>query len=83
VDRAVPSRSTLGRLLERRPEEEADRDDDGGVGDVEGGPVVLADVEIQEVDDVAETEAVGDVAEDARKDEGRGEAGECWISKTN
>ena len=38
--------------------------------------MVLADVEIQEINDVAEAEAVGDVAEDAGENEGGGEAGE-------
>ena len=63
-------------FVEGGPEEEGDGDDDGGVGDVEGGPVVLAEVEIEEVDDVAETDAVRDVAEDAGEDQRGGETGE-------
>jgi alpha-L-rhamnosidase len=66
----------LFAFAERCPEEEADGDDYGGVSDIEGGPVVLADVEIEEVDDVAEADAVGDVAEDAGENECGGETGE-------
>src|SRR5947209_19109859 len=52
-------------------EEEADADADGAVGDVERGPVVVADVEVEEVDDVAEAEAVEEVADGAAADGGQ------------
>ena len=70
------ARSVRGGLAEGGPEEEGYGEDDGGVGDVEGGPVVLADVEVEEVNDVAVEDAVGDVAEDAGEDESGGQAGE-------
>ena len=37
---------------------------------------MLAEVKVEEVDDVAVENAIGDVAEDAREDEGAGQAGE-------
>ena len=57
-------------------EEEAGSDDDAAVGDVEVGPVVVDDVDFEEVDDVGEAEAVVEVADGSAEDEGEGDAGE-------
>ena len=45
-----------------------------GVGDVEVGPVVVDDVDLEEVDDVGEAHAVVEVAERAAEDECEREA---------
>ena len=44
-------------------EQEAGADDDAAVGYVEVGPVVVDDVDFEEVDDVVEADAVVEVAE--------------------
>ena len=44
-------------------------DNDGAVGDVKGRPVVTADVEVEEVDDMSVDDAVPEVAECAAQDE--------------
>src|ERR1039458_2985218 len=50
--------------------------DDGGVGQVEVGPVVGEDVDFNEVDDRAVEDAVVDVAEGSGKNEGEGDGPE-------
>ena len=50
-------------------EEEAGADDDAAVGYVEIGPVVVNDVDFEEVDDVVVTDAVVEVAERSAEDE--------------
>ena len=57
-------------------EQEAGSDADGGVGDVEVGPVIVDDVDLEEVDDVGEAHAVVEVAERAAEDEREREADE-------
>src|ERR1019366_3869238 len=52
-------------------EQEAGAGDDGTVGYVEVGPMVGEDVEFDEVDDRSVDDAVVDIAERARKDEGQ------------
>jgi hypothetical protein len=51
-------------------EEQTGADDDAAVGDVEVGPVVVDDVDFEEVDDVGETEAVVEIADRSTEDEG-------------
>src|ERR1700722_20449795 len=53
-------------------EEEACADDDAAVGDVEVGPVVVADVDFEEIDDVAVADAVVEVADGSAEDEREG-----------
>ena len=55
-------------------EHQGDAHGDRRVGDVEGGPVVGAPVDVQEVDHVTEAQAVDDVAYGAGEDQGEGEA---------
>ena len=50
-------------------EEEAGSDDDAAVGYVEVGPVVVDDVDFEEVDDVVVADAVVEVAESSAEDE--------------
>ena len=47
------------------PEVKGDAAEDAGVGDVEGGPMVGAKEEVEEIDDVAEAEAVNEVTENS------------------
>jgi len=70
VDRAGVAIFQSGRFrravgLERVQQEQGDAHGDGGIGDVEGGPVPVAVVDIQEVDDVAVEDAVDQVAQRA------------------
>src|SRR3954467_5289891 len=51
-------------------EEEASSDDDAAVGDVEVGPVIVDDVNLNEVDDVVVADAVVEVADGTAEDEG-------------
>src|SRR5690625_6751125 len=53
-------------------EEEDDAGDDGGVGQVEGGPVPAGVVDVDEIDDVAEADAVDEVADGAAQHQGDG-----------
>ena len=46
----------------------------GGIGDVEGGPVPVAHVEVEEIGDVVEAEAVEEVADDAAAEQAEGDA---------
>ncbi len=71
-----------GRGFSRHQGIEHDEDaaaDDGGVGDVEVGPVVApvvpADEDFEEVGDDAEADAVPDIAERAAEDEGERDGG--------
>ena len=66
--------SQVGLGAEDFEEEEAGSDDDGGVGYVEVGPVVVDDADFEEVDDVAVADAVVEVAEGSAEDEGEGDA---------
>ena len=50
-------------------QQQAGTDDDAAIGDVEVGPVVVDDVDFEEVDDVGETNAVVEVADSAAEDE--------------
>ena len=56
--------------------QEAGSDDDAGVGYVEVGPVVVDDVDFEEVDYMAEAEAVVEVGQSSAEDEGEGDRGE-------
>ena len=58
-------------------EEQTGADDNGGVGDVEVGPVIAEDVDFEEVDDGGEADAVVVVADGAAEDEGQGDVGQC------
>ena len=49
--------------FERIQQQQDDAQGDGGVRDVEGGPVPLAVVHVQEVDDVAVQDAVDEIAQ--------------------
>ena len=60
--------------------DERGADGDGGVGDVEGGIVVVAEADFEEVGDGAVEDAIGDVAGGAAEEEreaggGHGAAG--------
>ncbi len=56
---------------------EADADANAAVRDVEGGEVARADVEIEEVDDVAEPDAVDDIADDSGDEQHEGGVADC------
>ena len=61
-------------------DEENPANDNGRVGDVEVGPVVVDDADLEEVRDHAEADAVPDVAngpaeDESERDRGGGEAG--------
>ena len=56
-------------VAEHVEEEQADADADRRVGDVERRPVVAGDGEVEEVDDVAEADAVEQVADGAAEDQ--------------
>ena len=71
---AIPSIRWVG--AEDFEQQEAGADDDAGVGDVEVGPVVVDDVDFEEVDDVVEADAVVEVAEGSAEDEGERDGGE-------
>lgn len=58
-------------------DEEDAADDDGGVGDIEVGPVVVDDMDLEEVGDHAEAEAVPDIPDGAAEDESEGDHGGC------
>lgn len=51
---------------------EGDADADGAVGHVEGGPAVAGEVDVDEVGDVAEADAVDEVAQDTSDEEAEG-----------
>jgi len=65
--------SVVGRLrAEDFYKEKAGTDDDAAVGHVEVGPVVAANVDFKEVDNVAEADAVVEVADGSPEDEREG-----------
>src|SRR5437588_5818061 len=74
----VGQHSGVRRLLllgpEQADQQKSATDDNRAVGEVEGGPVQLADVEIEEVSDGAADDAVEDVAESAAQDEGQADS---------
>ena len=43
---------------------------DGRIGDIKGGPVVGADIDVKEIDHLAETDAVNKISHRPRKDQG-------------
>jgi hypothetical protein len=49
-------------------------DDDGAIGNVEGRPMIGAEVEIHKIDDVACSDSVPEIAECAAEDEGETDA---------
>lgn len=55
-------------------EEQGGTADDGAVGEVEVRPHVIAEVEVEEVGDASEEDAVVEVADGAAEDEGEGKA---------
>lgn len=57
-------------------EEQAGSDDDAGVGYVEVGPVVVDDVDFEEVDDDGVDHAVVEISDGSAEDEGEGYAGD-------
>ena len=65
--------STAGSARQRRPEarreEQQDREADRGVGHVERVPAQVADPGVHEVDDVAEPDPIGQVAERAAEEQ--------------
>lgn len=65
----------MARGAERVEDQEDAADDDGGVGDIEVGPVVVNDVNLEEVGDHAEAEAVPDIADGAAEDQRQGHHG--------
>lgn len=77
VVRGFPFRAAA--FEEGLQEHEADAHGDRRVGDVEGGPVVAAPVDVEEVDHVAEAQAVDDVTDGAGEDQGEGEAQEPLV----
>lgn len=58
-------------VAEGVPEVEDDTAKDAGVGDVEGGPMVGAEEEVEKVNDVAEAEAVDEISNYARANEAK------------
>ena len=54
-------------------QQQAGADDDAAVGDVEVGPVVVDDGDLEEVDDVVEAGAVVEIADGSAEDEGEGD----------
>ena len=50
-------------------EQQTCADDDAAIGDVEVGPVIVDDVDFEEVDDVGEAKAVVEVADSSAEDE--------------
>src|SRR5439155_13048209 len=70
-DMSLGSRSGPGAglwPLERREQHDRNADGDGCVGDVEGRPVQVAPVEIEEVDDLAVADAIEQVPDRAAQD---------------
>src|SRR5258705_10078190 len=68
VSRGIPA--SVGGFGRGPGQEESDReqrdaDGDGGVGEVEGGPVIAPIVDVDEVDDGAQAGAVDEVAHGA------------------
>ena len=61
------------RGAERVEDQEDAADDDGGVGDIKVGPVVVDDVDFEEVGDHAEADAVPDIADGAAENESEGD----------
>src|SRR5580700_9779999 len=61
-------------------DEEAGADDDATVGYVEVGPVVVDDVDFEEVDNVVVADAVVEVAGGSAEDEGEGYRGEGEVA---
>jgi hypothetical protein len=59
-----------GRLSEDNlKHEQAGSDDDCAISDVEGGPLVVADIEKQEVDDAAADDAIPKVSDGAAENQ--------------
>ena len=54
--------------------EQARSDDDGAVGDVEGGPLVRANIEEKEIDDAVADQAVPQIADGAAQDQRQSDA---------
>src|SRR5690625_7578833 len=74
-DQTTPGAALVGPAAARYQgveEEEDDAGDDGGVGQVEGGPVPAGVVDVEEIDDVAEEDAVDEGADGAAQQQGGG-----------
>ena len=59
-------------MEEEVKEEEAHSNSDGGVGHIEGGPMEILPMEIQEVDDFSEADPIDEVTHGSSQDKGQG-----------